>query len=39
MILATKDKHHIFLEDVIATEKTLFMDNAEIKIVRFCMGS
>lgn len=39
MILATKDKHHIYLEGVIATEKTLFQDNDTIKIVRFCMGS
>lgn len=39
MILATGDKHHIYLEGVIATEKTLFQDNDTIKIVRFCMGS
>lgn len=39
MILKTKDMHHIYLEGVIATEKTLFQDNDKVKIVRFCMGS
>ena len=39
MILATGNKHHIYLEDVVLTEKTLFLDNNEIKIARFSMGS
>lgn len=39
MILATGDKHHIYLEGVLATEKTLFQDNDTVKIVRFSMGS
>ncbi len=39
MIIATDDKHHIFLEAVVATPKTLFQDNDEVKILRFSMGS
>ena len=39
MIIATKDMHHIYLEAVHATPKTLFQDNDEVKILRFSMGS
>jgi hypothetical protein len=38
MILATGDKHHIYLEGIMATPKTLFQDNDTIKIVRLVMG-
>ena len=39
MIIATEDKHHIYLEGVMATPKTLFLENNEVKILRFIMGS
>lgn len=39
MILTTGDKHHIYLENVVLTEKMLFLENDKIKIARFSMGS
>jgi hypothetical protein len=40
MICTTKDKHHVFLEGIMATEQVLTLqDMTEIKVCNFNMGS